>query len=314
MPKFALANFFLYICIMEIGQTIELFTDYLTSERRMSAHTITAYREDTLAFFKYCAEEDVRNTDDVSASLLRDWEMSLMNSGMQPRSVARKIASLRAWNRFLRKQKILEKDLFLKINSPKVGKRLPVFFRESEMDNMLDTEDVFPNTFDGVRDRLIIELLYATGMRRAELIGLKDSSFDIENKYIKVLGKRNKERIIPFCDELREHIEKYISLRDTIVGNKTDSFFVTSKGSAVYPMMVERVVKRYLSLFSNADKVSPHILRHTFATHLLDNGADINAIKELLGHANLAATQIYTHNTVERLKKTYKTAHPRAKE
>ena len=193
-------------------------------------------------------------------------------------------------------------------------KKLPVFFRESEMDKALDSQEVFPDTFEGVRDKLIIEMLYATGMRRAELIGLRDTSIDMGNKTIKVLGKRNKERIIPFGDELCEHIEKYISIRNATTHNKSGHFFVTIKGSAVYPMLVERVVKLYMGLFSDADKVSPHVLRHTFATHLLDNGADINAIKELLGHANLSATQIYTHNTIERLKKTYKTAHPRAKE
>ena len=245
---------------MEIKQSIELFTDYLSSERRFSEHTVKAYREDAFAFCQYCSEEDVHDTDDVSPSLLRDWEMSLLDNGIQPRSVARKIASLRAWNRFLRKQKI------------------------------------------------------ATGIRRAELIGLKDRAVDRKGKTLKVLGKRNKERIIPFGEELCEHIEKYISERDKIIHNKTDKFFVTQKGSAIYPMLVERVVKRYLSLFSNADKISPHVMRHTFATHLLDHGADINAIKELLGHANLSATQIYTHNTIEKLKKTYKTAHPRAKE
>jgi len=299
---------------VEIEQSIEQFVDYLAVERRMSEHTVKAYREDVLSFCSYCAEEDVRDTAEVSPSLLRDWEMRLIDSGMQPRTVARKMASLRAWNRFLRKQKILEKDLFLKVTTPKVRKSLPKFFRESEMDNLLDTDNVFPDTFEGVRDRLIIEMLYATGMRRAELIGLKDTSVDTRSNTLKVLGKRNKERIIPFGDEICELIEKYISKRNEIIHNKTERFFVTEKGSALYPMLVERVVKRYLSLFSNSDKVSPHVLRHTFATHLLDNGADINAIKELLGHANLSATQIYTHNTVERLKKTYKTAHPRAKE
>ena len=157
-------------------------------------------------------------------------------------------------------------------------------------------------------------MLYATGMRRAELIGLTDASVDLSGKTVKVLGKRNKERIIPIGTEICSLAEKYISIRNENSYNKTDKVFVTQKGSAIYPMLVERVVKHYLSLFSNADRISPHVMRHTFATHLLDHGADINAIKELLGHANLSATQIYTKNTIERLKKTYKTAHPRAKE
>ena len=299
---------------MEIEQSIELFIDYLTTERRLSAHTVTAYTDDVRSFQDYCSAEDIPDTEELSPLLLRDWEMSLLDDGIQPRSVSRKMASLRSWSRFLRKQKILEKDLFAKISTLKTRKNLPVFFRESEMSNLLDTDDVFPDTFDGIRDRLIIEMLYATGMRRAELIGLTDTSVDLANKTVKVLGKRNKERIIPIGTEVCELTKKYISERDKILHNKTDKFFVTQKGSAIYPMLVERVVKHYLSLFSNADRISPHVMRHTFATHLLDHGADINAIKELLGHANLSATQIYTHNTIERLKKTYKTAHPRAKE
>ena len=299
---------------MEIKQSIEQFIEYLSSERRMSPHTVKAYSDDVRAFAQYCAEEDVHDTVELSTLAVRDWEMCLIDNDMQPRSVARKMASLRAWNRFLHKQKILDKDLFLKISTPKVRKKLPVFVRESEMENLLGAENVFPDTFEGIRDRLIIEMLYATGMRRAELIGLKDSWVDTKGRVLKVLGKRNKERMIPFGEELCAEIEKYISARDAETHNKTDRFFVTKKGSALYPMLVERVVKRYLSLFSNADKLSPHVMRHTFATHLLDHGADINAIKELLGHANLSATQIYTHNTIERLKKTYKTAHPRAKE
>ena len=299
---------------MEIEQSIELFIDYLTTERRLSAHTVTAYTDDVRSFQDYCSAEDIPDTEELSPLLLRDWEKSLLDDGIQPRSVSRKMASLRSWSRFLRKQKILEKDLFAKISTLKTRKNLPVFFRESEMSNLLDTDDVFPDTFDGIRDRLIIEMLYATGMRRAELIGLTDTSVDLANKTVKVLGKRNKERIIPIGTEVCELTKKYISERDKILHNKTDKFFVTQKGSAIYPMLVERVVKHYLSLFSNADRISPHVMRHTFATHLLDHGADINAIKELLGHANLSATQIYTHNTIERLKKTYKTAHPRAKE
>ena len=299
---------------MEIEQSIELFIDYLTTERRLSAHTVTAYTDDVRSFQDYCSAEDITDTEELSPLLLRDWEMSLLDDGIQPRSVSRKMASLRSWSRFLRKQKILEKDLFAKISTLKTRKNLPVFFRESEMSNLLDTDDVFPDTFDGIRDRLIIEMLYATGMRRAELIGLTDASVDLSGKTVKVLGKRNKERLIPIGTEICELAEEYISIRNEKAYNKTDKFFVTEKGSAIYPMLVERVVKRYLSLFSNADKISPHVMRHTFATHLLDHGADINAIKELLGHANLSATQIYTHNTIEKLKKTYKTAHPRAKE
>lgn len=264
-------------------------------------------------FGKYLECEEIDDTSELSPLLLREWEVSLLESGLQPRSVTRKMASLRAWNKYLRKQKICEKDLFAKVTSLKTPKRLPVFFRESEMETALEAENVFSDDFEGVRNKLMIELLYVTGMRRAELISLKDGSVDLQNGFVKIFGKRSKERIVPIENDTKRMIENYISLRDEEIGNKTDSLFVTSKGNAIYPMLVERVVKAYMSLVSNADKVSPHVLRHTFATHLLNNGADINAIKELLGHANLAATQVYTHNTIERLKETYKTAHPRAK-
>lgn len=290
-----------------------LFEDYLRNERRLSGLTVETYLSDLNFFKSYLDREGIGDTGELSPLLLRDWEVELLESGLKSRSVTRKMASLRAWNKFLRKQKIYEKDLFTKITSLKTPKRLPVFFRESEMETALETENIFAGDFEGVRNKLIIELLYVTGMRRAELISLKDSSVDLQNGFVKVFGKRSKERIVPIESDTRQMIENYILLRNEKVDNKTDRLFVTLKGNAVYPMLVERVVKTYMSLVSNADKVSPHVLRHTFATHLLNNGADINAIKELLGHANLAATQVYTHNTIERLKETYKTAHPRAK-
>lgn len=298
---------------MKIGETILLFEDYLRNERRLSGLTVETYLSDLNFFKSYLDREGIDDTGELSPLLLRDWEVELLESGLKSRSVTRKMASLRAWNKFLRKQKIYEKDLFTKITSLKTPKRLPVFFRESEMETALETENIFADDFEGVRNKLIIELLYVTGMRRAELISLKDSSVDLQNGFVKVFGKRSKERIVPIESDTRQMIENYILLRNEKVDNKTDRLFVTLKGNAVYPMLVERVVKTYMSLVSNADKVSPHVLRHTFATHLLNNGADINAIKELLGHANLAATQVYTHNTIERLKETYKTAHPRAK-
>ena len=298
---------------MKIGETILLFEDYLRNERRLSGLTVETYLSDLNFFKSYLDREGIGDTGELSPLLLRDWEVELLESGLKSRSVTRKMASLRAWNKFLRKQKIYEKDLFTKITSLKTPKRLPVFFRESEMETALETENIFAGDFEGVRNKLIIELLYVTGMRRAELISLKDSSVDLQNGFVKVFGKRSKERIVPIESDTRQMIENYILLRNEKVDNKTDRLFVTLKGNAVYPMLVERVVKTYMSLVSNADKVSPHVLRHTFATHLLNNGADINAIKELLGHANLAATQVYTHNTIERLKETYKTAHPRAK-
>jgi integrase/recombinase XerC len=228
------------------------------------------------------------------------------------RSVCRKLAALRSWNKYLRKQSIVKQDFFVKVTAPKIQHQLPIFFREAEMEKLKDTPSLFPETFEGIRDSLVIELFYETGIRRAELVGLCDNSFDFENNTVKVLGKRNKERIIPIEIELKQNILYYLDVRYNTIKCDSEKFFVNEKGKPITANKVGEIVKKYMSMVSNAERISPHILRHSFATHLLNNGADINAIKELLGHSSLAATQVYTHNSIEKLKKIYKSAHPRA--
>jgi integrase/recombinase XerC len=298
---------------MKILQSISQFIDYMSFERRMSDLTVTAYKKDLDSFSYFASQNMIEEVEDLDALLIRQWEMHLLDvEKLSARSVCRKLAALRSWNRYLRRQGIISHDLFVKVTPPKVQKKLPLFFRESEMEKVLDGS-LFPDSFDGVRDHLIIELFYKTGIRRAELVGLLEKNVDFDNNTIKVLGKRNKERIIPIENDLKQNIIYYINVRFKEVGViNTEKLFVTNKGKEINPSTVETVVKRYMSLVSGAERKSPHILRHSFATHLLNNGADINAIKELLGHRSLAATQVYTHNTVEKLKKVYKSAHPRA--
>jgi integrase/recombinase XerC len=212
----------------------------------------------------------------------------------------------------MRKEGFMQGDPMQKVALPKKEKKLPVFIEEKAITNLLDDEYYFSDDFAGVRNKTIIEMLYTTGMRRAELIGLKDSDVNIANAEVRVTGKRNKQRIIPLVKSFIITLEAYINKREEAVVREDKWFFVTDKGNKLYDKFVYNKVKRYLSAVTTSDKKSPHILRHTFATHMLNNGADLNSIKELLGHANLSATQIYTHNTFEKLKKTYKQAHPRA--
>jgi integrase/recombinase XerC len=297
---------------MKLSQSISQFIDYISIERRLSPLTAAAYATDLNSFLNFSEQNQVEDVEDVSSFLIRQWEMKLLEEEkLSARSVCRKLAALRSWNKYLRKQKIVTTDFFAKITAPKIQQQLPMFFRESEMEKISD-QSLFPETFEGIRDSLIIELFYETGIRRAELVGISDNNIDFENNTIKVLGKRNKERIIPIELDLKQNILYYINVRYNIVGCDTEKLFVTEKGKPVTPSLVNSIVKKYMSKVSNANRISPHILRHSFATHLLNNGADINAIKELLGHSSLAATQVYTHNTIEKLKKIYKSAHPRA--
>ncbi|MBO7201096.1 MAG: tyrosine-type recombinase/integrase [Bacteroidales bacterium] len=294
-------------------QTISQFIDYISIERRLSSLTVSAYTIDLNSFREFASQNQIENIEDVDSMLIRQWEMKLLEEeNLSARSVCRKLAALRSWNKYLRKQNIVKQDFFVKVTAPKVQHQLPIFFRESEMENLKNTPTLFPETFEGIRDSLIIELFYETGIRRAELVGLCDNSFDFENNTVKVLGKRSKERIIPIEIELKQNILYYLDVRYNTIKCDSEKFFVSEKGKPITANKVGDIVKKYMSKVSNADRISPHILRHSFATHLLNNGADINAIKELLGHSSLAATQVYTHNTIEKLKKIYKSAHPRA--
>ncbi len=242
--------------------------------------------------------------------MIRSWLVWLMEHKITPRSVNRKLTTLKSFYRFLIREGIVDENPMRKIISPKTSKRLPVFVERDKMDLLLDKIE-FGTDFEGRRDRLILEMFYSTGMRLSELVNLSDTDIDFHNGNIKVLGKRNKERLIPFCKKLEVLIRDYIVVKEETFGQVPD-LFVNHKGKKIYPKLVYLIVKRYLGEVTTLVKKSPHILRHTFATHLLNNGAELNAIKELLGHANLSATQVYTHNTIEKLKTIYKQAHPKA--
>ena len=291
---------------------IDSFLKYLRFERRYSPHTIQSYQNDLSQFQYFLAENFQGKLDQASHLEIRSWIISLIEKGIQPRSVNRKVASLRSVYRFLMRREVIEKDPVWKISALKSSKDLPHFVQENEMLKILDQFE-FENDFEGWRDRAILEVLYGTGIRLAELLNLKDHDVDLKSGKLKVLGKRNKERIIPMPDALVPVIQQYINVRNMQVKSaKSSNLLVTEKGKPVYAMLVYRTVKKYLGLFTNSDKQSPHVLRHTFATHLLNKGAELNAVKDLLGHANLAATQVYTHNSLEKLKKTFDQAHPKA--
>lgn len=294
---------------MDIREAKLLFLQYLAIEKRSSRHTLTAYSSDLEEFEKFLLDTYSLHDDAaVDHLVVRSWVIQLMENNISARSVNRKITTLKTFYRFLQREFGEIQNPMEKVLSPKTSKRLPVFVEESGMELLLDKVD-FGDGFAGLRDRLIIDMLYGTGMRLSELIELQLSDIDLFRRQLKVLGKRNKERIIPIHTELGTWIEKYLAARPE---SAVFTFFVTDKGGKLYEKFVYRLVNSYLSQVTTISKKSPHVLRHTFATHLLNNGADLNAIKELLGHANLSATQVYTHTTIEKLKNIHKQAHPRA--
>ncbi len=288
------------------------FLKYLEFEKRVSRHTVLAYKIDLQQFEDFILNifpESKPETADYG--LIRSWIINLVENGIEPLSVNRKIACLRSFYKFLLRQEFISKDPMMKIKVLKTKKKLPSFIKEGEMIKMLD-HTLFGDTFRDVRDKLILELFYATGIRLSELIALKENQIDLSNRTLKVLGKRNKERIIPFSKSIVSILKEYMSIRNKEVELKDHGFFfVTEKGEPCYPMMIYRRVKEYLKTTSS-EKTSPHVLRHTYATHLLNKGAEINAVKDLLGHSSLAATQVYTHNSMEKLKKVFDQAHPKA--
>ena len=291
----------------------ESFLKHLKIEKRYSLHTIRSYKTDLDQFFSWLSENDIPITPgEITSQQVRAWVVNLIDNGITPVSVHRKISCLRVFFRYLRKEGIVNHDPMEKVVLPKRKKSLPVFIGEEELDNLLDNY-IFGNDFAGIRNRTIIEMLYLTGMRRSELIGLSDKDVDIREGTVKVTGKRNKQRIIPLTKDFTKRLEEYVNARNDNTGNEGENwFFITDKGNKLYDKYVYNVVKRYLTMVTTIEKKSPHILRHSFATHMLNRGAGLNAIKEFLGHANLSATQIYTHNTFEKLRKIYKQAHPRA--
>jgi integrase/recombinase XerC len=291
----------------------ESFLQYLLIEKRYSKHTVRSYLKDLDQFYSYLSSNEL--PDDVvsvTSHDIRGWIVSMLDSNYSTVSVHRKISCLRVFYRYLRKEGVLKKDPLEKVVLPKRKKTLPVFVNEESLTNLLDNYS-FGTELAGIRNRTIIEMLYITGMRRSELIGLRNSDVDLREGHVKVTGKRNKQRIIPLIKPIIPRLEEYIKIRDEkIKSGKNEWFFITDKGNKLYDKYVYNTVTNYLSMVTTIERKSPHILRHTFATHMLNRGADLNSIKELLGHANLSATQIYTHNTFEKLKKVYKQAHPRA--
>jgi len=289
-----------------------LFFKYLQYEKRYSSHTLISYKNDLNQLIQFLSNHyPETSVEDVNHAILRDWVITLSESGMNESSINRKLVTLRSFYKFLIKKGTIEKSPVSKLSNLKTKKSLPHFVRENDMNLILD-HDLFEDSFLGKRDHVIIEILYGTGMRLSELIELKTVKIDFVNNSIKVLGKRNKERIIPITRSLSILINNYISLKNEAFNdNDNDYLIVSNKGEKSYPMMINRIVKKYLQGIS-VDKKSPHILRHTYATHLLERGADLNAVKDLLGHQSLAATQIYTHNSLGKLKKVFDQAHPKA--
>lgn len=290
---------------------IDDFLKYLQAEKRYALHTVKAYKNDLNQFHAFCQETGCEGMD-LNYRTIRSWVVFLMDSDYSTRTVHRKLTSLSSYCKYLIKEGDLESNPVDRVLKPKLNKRVPAFVEEGKMELLLDEFD-FGEDFTGIRNRLILDLLYQTGMRRSELIGLTLGSVDREGRSVKVSGKRGKERIIPINEELSGALERYLNIRNEVAkSNQGDHLIVTLKGAPAYDKLVYRVVNRYLTLVTTLDRRSPHILRHTFATHMLNRGADLNAIKELLGHANLSATQVYTHNTYKKLKSIYNQAHPRA--
>lgn len=293
--------------------TFTSFTEYLKLEKNYSQHTVAAYENDLCSFSEFCETvyEDA-NIINVHYVQIRNWIVSLVEKGLQNATINRKISSLKTYYKYLLKTKQIEVSPLIKHKALKTSTKIQVPFSEKEMNEVLGSV-TFENDFEGIRNKTIIEMLYATGMRRSELINLKESDIDYAAKTIKILGKRNKERIVPLLKKLETQLKEYSSQRKQVDISKNEELFLTAKGNKMYPNLVYRLINDYFSIASTKIKKSPHILRHTFATHLLNQGADLNAVKELLGHASLASTQVYTHNSLAELKNVYAKAHPRNK-
>lgn len=290
------------------------FLQYIQYEKRYSAYTVVSYRNDLEQFFSFLQlEYNISDYKEVDFRHIRSWLASLMEHGISARAVNRKISTLKSYFKFLIREGEIIVNPMVKIIAPKISKRLPSYVDKDKMEVLLDKID-FGNDFEGIRNRLIVEMFYTTGMRLSELVNLNVSDIYLIKKTIKVLGKRNKERIIPLGNSILSQLELFLKYRAEIIKTVDNNsyLFITNKGRKVYQKLVYRIINHYLGMITTLEKKSPHVLRHTFATHMLNNGADLNAIKELLGHSNLSATQIYTHNTIEKLKKVYQQSHPKA--
>jgi integrase/recombinase XerC len=294
-------------------QVVQPFFGYLKFEKRYSQHTITAYQADLYEFIDF-VKIQYGDTDlaSINHGVVRSWLAQLKEQGLTAKSLNRKISTLKSFFKYLLKNGIIEISPMAKVISPKTGKRLPVFVKEEETQLLLDSLNSSTESWRSLNARLIITIFYATGMRLSELINLKEKQVDFARSQIKVLGKGNKERVIPVSDKLINIISEYQQLKRKEFETAADVLLVSEKGKKLYPKYAYLIVNQYLGKSSTLDKKSPHVLRHSFATHLMNNGADLNAVKELLGHSSLAATQVYTHNTIEKLKDIHKKAHPKS--
>lgn len=296
-----------------VVQTIQHFLDYLKFQKRYSQHTVISYKNDLDSFFDFLVH-DFGETPlpEIKTSFIRSWLAELKQSGMESKSINRKISTLKSFFKFQLRQQTIAVSPMTAVISPKINKRLPQFVDKKDIITLFEHVE-FPDTWEGKTQRLLIQLFYNTGIRQAELVGLKEMHVSTGNHSIKVLGKGNKERIIPVSKQLMDQLQDYmISKKNNFESFDQLYLLITANGKRLYPRYVYNTVHKYLSLVTTIDKKSPHILRHTFATHLMNSGADLNAVKELLGHSSLAATQIYTHNTIEKLKDIHKKAHPKA--
>lgn len=292
--------------------TVKEFLDYLSQEVNRSPRTVSSYAEDLYAFEAYFLEKDEGLTwVTIDSDIIRDWMESMVDKGNSPSTVARRLSAVKGFFRFALARGSVASDPAHAIRSPKRGRPLPQFLKENEINDLLDKQ-AWGEDFKGVRDRLMIMMFYETGVRLSELVGLDDGAVNLPGKFIKVTGKGNKQRVIPFGDELKSAIEKYVEERNRCVGRRTAAVFVSEAGMRISAGSVQRIVRENLARFSSLKKKSPHVLRHTFATAMLNHGADIESLKQLLGHSRLSTTEIYTHTTFEQLKRVYTEAHPRA--
>lgn len=291
---------------------LDKFLEYLLLERNYSNHTITAYKKDVSGFLEFMTSVyDIDSAVDVKSNFIRSWIVELNKCELSSRSINRKITALKTFYTYLQKIEVLDVSPLENQKSLKTTKKVIIPFSEKEIEEAMSFRDDVLTDFENLRNQLIIHFLYATGVRQSELIGLEIDGVDVSNKTIKVLGKRNKERIIPIYDSILSDIKTYIEKRQQMSSDVTN-LFITQKGSKMYNTLVYRIINSYFSKVSTKQKKSPHVLRHSYATDLVDNGADLNSVKELLGHSSLAATQVYTHNSLDKLKQVYNQAHPRS--
>ena len=311
-------SFFICSLVVKMKDTflpeIQSFIDYLKFEKRYSVHTVRSYHDDLVQFFSFLDSQFGNLAmKEISQSFVRSWLASLKEDEMMSRTINRKISSLKSFFKFHLKQGKIETTPMYNIHAPKISKRLPVFIKEKELADLAKALDTNTEDWDSLNTKMLITIFYATGMRLSEVINLREKQIDFSKKQLKVLGKGNKERIIPAGDELLNKLKNYINEKRKIFEEPDDILLVTPKGRKLYTKYAYNLVKNILDKeVKTLDKKSPHVLRHTFATHLMNNGANLDAVKELLGHASLASTQIYTHNTIEKLKNVYKKAHPKA--